>query len=130
MKPLSQHFEKGIYQYVNISLQERTPFKEDCLVAASCRKTPVLESLLILSIAKCLRTPILKNICVRLLLKMCSWNGEKLKFIRSFNFTLENRFFRHQHQKQVKIFVFTSWMVFHEVCIYIQYFFGVVRNKL
>ena len=25
-KSLSQHFEKEIYQYVNISLQKRTPF--------------------------------------------------------------------------------------------------------
>ena len=23
-----------------------------------------------------------------------------------------------------------SWLVFHEVCIHVQYFFGVVRNKL
>ena len=56
--------------------------------------------LLILSIAKFLREPILKNICKRFLLKMCSWNWEKL-FIRSFNFTLKNRFFEHQYQKQV-----------------------------
>ena len=26
MKPVSQDFEKEIYQYANISLQERTPF--------------------------------------------------------------------------------------------------------
>ena len=32
----------------------------------------------------------------------------KLKFIRSFNFTLKNRFFQHQFQKQVKMFVFAS----------------------
>ena len=36
---------------------------------------------LILSIAKCLGEPILKNICERLLLEMCSWNREKLKFV-------------------------------------------------
>ena len=46
IESLSQHFEKEIYQYVNISLQKRTPFfSEDLLVAASYRKTPVLESL-------------------------------------------------------------------------------------
>ena len=28
-----------------------------------------------------------------LLLKMCSWNWEKLKFLKSFNFTLKNRLF-------------------------------------
>ena len=28
------------------------------------------------------------------------------------------------------MFVFTSWLVSHGVCIHIQYFFGVVRNKL
>ena len=28
------------------------------------------------------------------------------------------------------MFFFTSWLVFHEVCIHIPYFFGVVRNKL
>ena len=28
------------------------------------------------------------------------------------------------------MFVFTSWLVSHEVCIHIQYFFGGVRNKL
>ena len=48
-----------------------------------------------------------------MLLKMCSYNWEKLKF-RSFNFTLKNRFFQHQYQKQVKMFVFTSWLVSHE----------------
>ena len=47
---------------------------------------------LILSIAKFLKEPILKNICERLLLKMCSWNWEKLKFIRSFNFRLKNQY--------------------------------------
>ena len=34
----------------------------------------------------------MKNICARLLLKMCSWNWEKFKFIRSFNFTLKNHY--------------------------------------
>ena len=45
-----------------------------------------------------------------------------------FTFTLKNRFFQHQHQKQVKMFVFISWLVSHEVCIHMQYFFGMVRN--
>ena len=46
---------------------------------------------LVLSIAKFLRAPILKNICVRLLLKTCSWKWEKLRFVRSFNLTLKNQ---------------------------------------
>ena len=72
----------------------------------------------------------MKNICVRLLLKMCSWNWGKLKYIRSLNFTFKNRFFQHQYQKQVKTFVFTLWLVSHEVCIHVPYYFRMVRNKL
>ena len=45
-----------------------------------------------------------------------------------FNLTWKNKLFQHQCQKQVNMFV-VSWLVSHEVCIYIQYFFGVVRNK-
>ena len=90
IEPLSQHFEKEIYQYVNITWLLLT-WKHLCW-----------SLFLILSIAKFLRAPILKNICERLLLKMCSWNWETLKFIiRSFNFTLKIRFFQHQYQKQV-----------------------------
>ena len=46
------------------------------------------------------------------------------------NFTLKNRFFQHQYQKHEKIIAFSSWLVSHYVCIYIKYFFGLVRNKL
>ena len=46
------------------------------------------------------------------------------------NFTFKNRFFQHQYQKQTKMFVFTLWLVSHEVCIYLPYYFSVVRNKL
>ena len=46
------------------------------------------------------------------------------------NFTFKNRFFQHQYQKQAKMFVFTLWLVSHEVCIYLPYYFSVVRNKL
>ena len=43
----------------------------------------------------------------------------KLTFVNlSVNFTLKNRFFRHQYQKQEKMFVFTSWLVSHYVCIH------------
>ena len=55
--------------------------------------------------------------------------ASKILFIRSFNTRLKNRLFEHQHQKQVKMFVFYhDWFLSHEVCIYIQYFFCVVRN--
>ena len=58
----------------------------------------------------------MKSICDRLLLKMCSWNWEKLIF---FNINIGN-----------KLMIGISWLVSHEVCIHGQYFFGVVRNKL
>ena len=69
IEPLSQHFEKEIYQYVNITWL--------LLIG----KHVCENAFLILSIAKFLRAPILKKICKRLLLKMCSWNWETLKFI-------------------------------------------------
>ena len=74
IEPLSQHFEKEIYQYVNITWL--------LLIGKH-----VCESVfLTLSIVKFLRAPVLKNICKRLLLKICSWNWETLKFIhKSFN---------------------------------------------
>ena len=57
---------------------------------------------LILSVAKFLITPILKNICKWLLPESVFNETEKnLKIFISFNFTLKNRFFQHQHQKQV-----------------------------
>ena len=60
IEPLSQHFEKEIYQYVNITW---------LLLIGKY----VCESVfLILSTAKFLRAPILKNICKWLLLKICS----------------------------------------------------------
>ena len=51
-------------------------------------------------------------------------------FVRNFKFILKNTIFQHQYQKQVKFFAFISWLVSFVVCIYIQYFFDVVRNKL
>ena len=115
MKSLSQHFDKEIYRYVHITWLLLTG------------KYLCWSLFLILSIVKFLRASTLKNICERLLLKMCSWNWENL-FIMSFNFTLRNRFFQHQYQKQVHSGI--SWLVSHEVCIHTQHFFGVVRNKL
>ena len=82
MKSLSQHFDKEIYQYVNITWLLLT------------EKHLCWSLFLILSIVKFLIAAILKNICERLLHKMCSWNWENL-FITSFNFTFKNRFFQH-----------------------------------
>ena len=74
--------------------------------------------------AKLSKTPILKNIWERLLLKMCSWNWEKLNFIiRSFNFTLKNRFFQYQYQKKVHdryfMIVHISWSLYLHTIIFL-----------
>ena len=55
-----------------------------------------------------LKARILKNICERLLLKMCSWNWEKLGFIhiRSFNFTLKKSVFNINRKC---LFLFHDW---------------------
>ena len=46
--------------------------------------------------------------------------------------TLKNRFFSNIFNINIrnKFMIGISWLVSHEVCIHIQYFFGVVRNKL
>ena len=64
IEPLSQHFEKEIYQYVNITWL--------LLIGKYVCKSVYL----ILSIAKFLRASILENICKRLLLK-CVHETEK-----------------------------------------------------
>ena len=58
-----------------------------------------------------LRTAASKNVFIKKIVKL---------FIRSFKCTLKNRLFRYQNQKQVKMFVFISWLVSHDVCIHIQ----------
>ena len=85
---------------------------------------------LILSITKFLRAPILKNICQPLLLKMCLWKWEKLKFIhKEFWLYIKIQVFSTSiYQKKFMIGIL--WLVSHEVCIHILYFFDVVRNKL
>ena len=72
----------------------------------------------------------MKNIWERLLLKMCSGNWEKLKFIHNgFWFYIKKQGFFNINIRN-KFMIGISWLVFHEVCIHVQYFFGVVRNKL
>ena len=62
---------------------------------------------LILGIAKFLRAPILKNICKLLLLKMCSWNWEKLKFIyKEFKFYIRKQVF------STSVLQTSSWLIF------------------
>ena len=78
----------------------------------------MLESLFYSEYCKTFKSTILKNICEWLLLKMCSWNWEKLEIIHK------------DFQKRVNMFVFISWLVSYEVCIHTQNFFGVVKNKL
>ena len=110
IKSLSQHFEKEIYRYVNITWLFLT------------EKHVCWSPFLILNIAKFLRAPILKNIWEWMLLKMCSWNWETLKFIvKSLSFTLKNRFFQHQYHKQVHDWYFIicfSWSLYwHKIFI-------------
>ena len=64
------------------------------------------------------------SICKQLLLNMCSWNWEKLKFIHKRFLKKSKRpsFFEINIRK--KFMVLISWFVSHEDL------FGVVRNKL
>ena len=95
IKSLSQHFEKEVYQYVHISWLLLTG------------KPMCGSPFLILSIEKYLRPPILKNICKRLLLKICSWNWETLKFIhKSFNLI---QFFSASASETSSSMVFHDW---------------------
>ena len=73
------------------SLQKRTPFLRRPPSGCFLQENTCVGVFLILSIAKFLRATIVNKICARLPLKMCSWNWEKSKFIRSFSFTLKNR---------------------------------------
>ena len=117
IKSLSQHFEKEIYQYVNITWLFLT------------RKQLCWSPFFILSISKFLRAPILKNICERLLLKMCPWNSETLKFIiRSFNFTFKKTGFFNINMR-IKFMIDISWLFSHEIYIDIQYFFKQKKIK-
>ena len=79
-------------------------------MAASYRKTPVFKSLFNSEYCE-----MFKNTYFEQHLRTASedvfMKRRKIriyKFIRSFNFTLKNRFFRHQYQERVKMFVFTS----------------------
>ena len=94
-------------------------------MAASCRKTPVLESLFNSEYCKMFKSTYFEeHLQTTAALKICSWNWEKLRFIhniRNFNFTLKNRF--------LKMIIFISLLVSHKVCIHI-YFFREVRSKL
>ena len=72
IKSLSLHFEKEIYQYVNISLQKNTFSEKDLVVAASYKKTPVLDSRFSSEYYEIFKLTYF--ICVPLLLKMCLWN--------------------------------------------------------
>ena len=69
---------------------------------------------LILSIAKFLSKPILKNIYKRLLLKICSWNWEKLKFIhKDVWFYIKKTGFLNINIRN-KFMTGISWLVSHE----------------
>ena len=83
--------------------------------------------------AKFLTASILKNISANgcFWKRVFSWNWKKLKIIiRNFNLTFKKQVSQHRYQKKVKMFVFILWLVSHEVCVHIQYFFDVLRNKV
>ena len=85
---------------------------------------------LVLSVAKFLRPHTLDNICVWLLLKMCSWNWKKLKFIRSFNFTIKNQYQYSTSISETIENVCFYFMIGFPWSLYLQqYFFGVARNN-
>ena len=66
---------------------------------------------------------------------MCSWNCKKLQIV-------DKEFWLYIKRKQdfsrsvsetsqtACLFIFNSWLVSFGVCIYMQYFFDVLRNKL
>ena len=121
IKSLSQHFEKEIYQYVNITWLLLTG------------KRLCWSLFLILSIAKFLRAPISKNICVWKYVHKTEKNKKLLR--RDFNSSLKknNLIPISEKSKNVFLFILISvilWFVSFGVCIYIQYSFDVVRNKL
>ena len=88
---------------------------------------------LIQNIAKFFRVSILKNICERLLLKMFI-KPRKIKNCWYVILTLhEEQDFStsiSETSEIVYLFAFISWLLSFWVCIYIQYFFDMVRNKL
>ena len=98
------------------------------------RKTPLLESLFNSEYCEIFNSTYFEEHCERLLLKMCSWNWEKIEIVhKDFNFILKKQvkmFLFISWKKQVKMLVFISWLVSFVVCIQIQYFSDVVRNKL
>ena len=69
---------------------------------------------------KSLRTAISKNICKRLLLKIRSWNWEKIKVVHE-DFQQKQTFVFISWKKRVEILVFISGLVSFEVCIH-RYF--------
>ena len=60
----------------------------------------------------------------------CSWKKTQIEKKKNY---IKNRFFSNIFNIitiKNKFMIGISWLVSHEVCIHIQYFFGVVRNKL
>ena len=89
------------------------------------RKTPVLEYLFNSEYCEIfkstyfeehLRTDATENPFMKL---------RKIKniFIRGFNFNLKNKFFQHWHQKQVRMFVFISWLASSSWSLYLHTIF-------
>ena len=86
------------------------------------------------NIARFLRAHILKNICESCFWKCVHETEKKWKlFIRNIKLILKKQvkmFVFISWKQQVKMLVFISWLVSFGVCIQIQYFCDVERNKL
>ena len=86
-------------------------FKEDLLMAVSHRKTPVLEFLFNSVYCKIFKSTYFEEYLHMDASENVLWKG--IKISKEFWFYIKNRFFQHQYQKQVKMFV-----VSYEVCIH------------
>ena len=102
--------EMNILKSINtltLACKKEHLLKEDLLVASSYRKAPVLESLFNSEYCEIFQSTYFEEHLHSAASDNVFMKLRNFKFI-SFNFTLKNRFFQHQYQKQVKMFVFTS----------------------
>ena len=79
--------------------KEHRFFYEGLIVAASYRKTPVLESLFNSEYCEVFKSTYFEEHLRMAASENLFMKLRELKFIRSFNFKLKNRFFQHQYQK-------------------------------
>ena len=105
-------------------------FKKSCFFKKMSHLRCSIKKLFLLfssEYCKILRRSILKSIWEWLLLKMCSWNWEKLKIIHK---ELKKQVYSTSISETSDFSYVNTNLVSHKVCVHIQYFFGMVRNKL